>query len=53
MRITVVMLFVQNAMLKDSAMFTHFQITMALKHTTFSKKKVAVAEAYCINPLPS
>lgn len=36
----------------DFAMCTHFKITMDLRHTTFSKKKVAVA-AYCINPLPS
>jgi hypothetical protein len=52
---TVVMLFVPNAMLKDFAMCIHFQIMMALKHTTFSKRKVAeaVAEAYCTNPLPS
>jgi hypothetical protein len=55
MKTTVVMLFVPNATLKNFAMCTHFQIMMALKHTTFSKRKVveAEAEAYCTNPLPS
>jgi len=51
----VVKLFAPNATLKDSAMFIHFRIMMAPKHTTFSKRKVveAEAEAYYTNPLPS
>lgn len=45
MKVNIIVPFV---MLIDFVMFIHFKITITQKHTTFSKKKVAVV-AFCTN----